>query len=193
MCKSSIWDPKYIFSRNTGFLEGLCRSPLTVFGLSVSFPSPWASVTLSKQQKRRGTFIWSFQVSTQRMWWNWCSLSGKTERGSPLKIRTVLRKTPCARSYQRRKVSARTGEDGGNSPLAQILPLWRLKVMEDCLHVLWSGLCAVIVMWAHLALAWLHLWPQVVLLTYGQQCHVTCMFKTTKFNCSSICGPMWTN
>lgn len=172
MCKSSSWHPKYIFSRITGFLEGLCRAHHTVFGLSVGSPSPWATVTLSKQQKRRGTFSWSFQVSTQRMWWNWCSPSGKTERGSPLKIRTVLRKTPCARSYQRRKVSARTGEDGGNSLPAQIHPLWKWKVMEDCLHVLGSGLCVVIAMWAHFALAWLHLSPQIVLLTYGQQCHV---------------------
>lgn len=178
MCKCSIWQPKYTFLRNTGFLAGLRR----VFGLSVSSPSPWASVTFSKQQKRRGTFSWRFQVSTQRMWWNWCSLSGKTERGSPLKIRTVLRRTPCAHSYQRRKASARTGEDGGNSLPAQIHPLWRLKVMEDCLCVLWNALCAVIVTRAHRSLAWLHFWPYYVFLTYGQHCHVTCMFRTAKWN-----------
>lgn len=47
MCKCSIWQPKYTFLRNAGFLEGLRG----VFGLTASFSSPWASVTFSKQKR----------------------------------------------------------------------------------------------------------------------------------------------
>lgn len=66
----------------------------------------------------------------QPMWWNWCSQSGKTERGSPSRTRTALRRIPFALSSQRQRACARIGEDGGNSQLVRTHLLLRLKVTE---------------------------------------------------------------
>ncbi len=165
MCKSSIWHPKYIFSRNTGFLEGLCRAPHKVFGLSVGFPSPWATVTLKTTEAQRHVQLKLSGLHTadvmELMFAEWedgerfsFEDSDRFEEDSLCSFISEA-ESLCQNWRGWRKQSA-----GPNSPTVKIKGNGRLSS------------CAVIVMWAHHALAWLHLSPQVVLLTYGQQCHV---------------------
>lgn len=127
LCFDSLWSPSP--KLQVAPVEVLFLAHALSPALCVS--AVWAELSCLSCNRLKGfSFFFFPHPHHQPMWWNWCLQSGKTEKGSPSRIRTASRRIPFALLSQRQKACVRTGEDGGNSRPVQTHLLLRLKVTE---------------------------------------------------------------